>query len=486
MRTITKLTLAIVIAIGCRFVAEAQDVEFEAKVTEYGQLKSALGDNWDKIDILSVTGPIDATDFRTMWECAYYGTLNVINLEHAQVIDNKIPENAFFDANKQFWEVDQLIYLDIRKIILPNNIAEIGNGAFVYMRLEEINLPSSLKKLNIGSFSDCPWLKVNPLIIPEGITEIPGKCFSNCKSLKKLILPSSLQSIQSCAFYQSGVEEVVFPESLNSIEYAAFYGSNLQRVTIPGSCQELGESAFRLCTQLKELVFQDGIESVPRDFVSDCYELEKVDFVETITEIRANAFQYCYSLKEINLPSKLTYIGDHAFEYCDPESIVFPETLTYIGGYSGKGWQNLKQIYSKAKIPPLSWEDSKAPGVYAFAHPTPYSIPVYVPIESLSAYRDSQYWDYFSLFIEIGTDEFPSAEISDIVAQKPTDYKVYWENGELVIESNDGETRPAPYSIYTIDGRLIAQGNLTATSTSIPIPKGFYIVQVDKATYKVR
>lgn len=93
----------------------SQICSFDAVTSEYGQLRTVLGESWDKVDSLSVTGPINATDFRTMWECAFYGKLSVLNLENAQVENNKIPDSALSDVNKQYWEVDQTIYLGIKK-----------------------------------------------------------------------------------------------------------------------------------------------------------------------------------------------------------------------------------------------------------------------------------------------------------------------------------------------------------------------------------
>ena len=93
----------------------SQIVSFDAKTTEYGQLKTILGENWGEIDSLSISGPINAQDFRTMWECAFYGNLSVLNLENAQVEHNKIPDYALCDVNKQYWNVDQTIYLGIKK-----------------------------------------------------------------------------------------------------------------------------------------------------------------------------------------------------------------------------------------------------------------------------------------------------------------------------------------------------------------------------------
>ena len=143
MRQICNFVIGIAVLLF-PFGVKAQLIGFEAKVNEYGQLESVLGENWDKIDSLAVVGPINASDFKTMWKCAFEGTLNVLNLEKAEVENSKIPDFALYDGNKQYWDVDVPIYLDIHKIILPDNIVEIGTGSFQRMKLEKINLPKSL------------------------------------------------------------------------------------------------------------------------------------------------------------------------------------------------------------------------------------------------------------------------------------------------------------------------------------------------------
>ena len=148
--------------------------------------------------------------------------------------------------------------------MLPDNIVEIGKSAFNYMQLEEINLPESLRKLNIYSFANCHWLNVDPLIIPEGVIEIPAQCFVNCQNFKKLVLPSTLRKIKQCAFYNTRMEEVVFREGLECIENAAFHGSGeLKKVLLPNTCLELEGFVFSLCDSLKELRLPDGIKKIP-------------------------------------------------------------------------------------------------------------------------------------------------------------------------------------------------------------------------------
>ena len=73
----------------------AQVCSYDANVIKYGQLEQVLGNKWNAIDSLIVHGPVNKADFTTMWKCAFEGKLTVLNLEHAQVENDKIPEYAF-------------------------------------------------------------------------------------------------------------------------------------------------------------------------------------------------------------------------------------------------------------------------------------------------------------------------------------------------------------------------------------------------------
>ena len=487
MNKISRAILIVTIFLIGNIYAEAQEIiSFDAKVSEYGQLKTVLGESWDKVDSLVVSGPINATDFRTMWECAFYGKLSVLNLENAQVENNTIPFKALFDSDKQYLEVDEPIYLNIRRIILPDNITKIDDMAFYRMRLEKINLPSSLKELGLGSFGNCHWLNVDPLIIPEGVMEIPTQCFVICQNFKKLVLPSTLRVIKQNAFYNTRMEEVVFPYGLQCIEDAAFHGSGeLKKAILPNSCLELGEFAFSMCDSLKVLRLPEEIKRIPNNFSSFCNVLEKINVPETVEIIDENAFQWCFALENIKFPEGLKTIGHTALHYCNPDSIVFPESLQYIGGGSCRYWKNLKKIYSKSPIPPFCDEDPDNSGIYSFGGLTSTDIPIYVPVGSADLYRNAQGWSYFNNFIE--TDEFPEAGIYGVKIDTPNQSKVYWANANLniIVENIDKTDLHIPYSIYAINGRLIECGIINSLNVQIPTPEDIYIVKIGTQTFKV-
>ena len=462
MKRIILLSLSLVLVYSQKMWGQVNF--FDAHVSKYGELEQVLGDKWDKIDSLVVYGPINGADFTTMWKCSFEGKLTVLNLEHAQVENNKIPTRALYKVEKQAVDDPRafqgVIYLPLRRIILPESIQEIGNFAFSRMEIKQINIPKSLRKFGRSSFSNCHWLSTNPLVIPEGVTSIPPQCFINCQCFKELVLPSTLNTIKELAFYNTRVEKVNFPEGLEHIKAAAFYGCDLIEAILPGTLKELSDGTFSMCPKLKEIKIAEGITKIPFDFVS-----------------------YCQSLEKVNIPKSVTVIEDDAFSFCSLDSIVFPATIEYIGKGAFKDLKKLKKIYSMSPMPPVCYYDPMVNfGDGPFGGSTPSDIPVYVPIGSGEKYREAFGWNYFTNIIE--TDKFPTGIVLPKMGNNEL-CKVYGKGNELVIEIPNLLSSPIHYSIYSIEGTMIEQGNLIKSYTLRMPAKGVYIVRVGNTTHKI-
>ena len=454
---------------------------FDAHVSKYGELEQVLGDKWDKIDSLVVHGPINKDDFKIMWKCSFEGKLTVLNLEDTQIEGRKIPDCALFNYEKQDATIS--VHLNIRKIILPDNLEEIGKYAFMKMKLEEINFPQNLRKIGRAAFGNCHWFKTNP-VIPEGVTELPARCFMNCQCFDKVTLPTSLKIISDDCFYNTRVAEVNFPEGLDSIGNGAFYASDLKIADLPNSITKIASLTFSMCDRLRYIHIPENgyIDYIPNYFAAYDDSLERVDIPNTIKKVGTCAFDSNHMLKDIKLPNGLTYIGQNAFYKCAFDSIVFPVSLEYLGGGSGAYWKHIKKIYSLAPTPPYCAEDLINRGKGPFHGLTPNNIPVYVPIGSGEKYREAFGWNYFTNIIE--TDKFPTGIVSPKMSNNEL-CKVYGKGNELVIEIPNLLSSPIHYSIYSIEGTMIEQGNLIKSYTLRMPAKGVYIVRVGNTTHKI-
>lgn len=469
--------LLLFLGLVCSPEVWSQESFFDARVSRYGELEQVLGDKWNTIDSLVVRGPISAPDFKSIVRCARDGNLRIVNLQYAQVENHKIPDSGFVDWN---WYTSGH-YLDIRRIILPDDITEFGFCSFLGLTLRQINIPPSLKKLGESSFEDNRWLEGDPLVIPEGVTEIPVRCFQWCDSLKRIVLPSTLKTIDQLAFYYTRVKEMNFPEGLDSIGFSAIYATHLREIVLPSTVKRIGGAALAENKRLKRVVLPEGLSEIPKRLCGLCHNLEKINIPESVTKIERNAFQLCYKLKT-DIPSNLTWVGWDAFDYCALDSIVFPSTVEYIEGGAFRDLRYLQKIYSLSPNPPHCTEDHANPGKGPFHGFTPKDIPVYVPIGSGEKYRQAFGWNYFTNIIE--TDKFPLG-VEPPLVEGVGKYTVYGRDGSLVIELPEEPSSPILYSIYTVEGKTIAQGYLTGSHV-LQLPSGgVYVVRVGTSIHKV-
>lgn len=81
--------------------------------------------------------------------------------------------------------------LHLKKVILPNTLVEIGDGAFFCNEyLEQIIFGKNLRRVGENAFAGCE--KLSEVAFPDSVSEIGQGAFSECTRLKKIVLPASL------------------------------------------------------------------------------------------------------------------------------------------------------------------------------------------------------------------------------------------------------------------------------------------------------
>ena len=109
--------------------------------------------------------------------------------------------------------------------------------------LRKIYLPNTLRHMVDNTFIDCA---LEELVLPEGMTEIPGCMCENCRKLKKVVLPSTLKRIGNAAFcHCKNLEDIVLPDGLVVILDDAFGDCiSLKHLELPSSLKHIGSDAF--------------------------------------------------------------------------------------------------------------------------------------------------------------------------------------------------------------------------------------------------
>ena len=270
------------------------------KVTQYGivevsagNLKTVLAGKLSAITSLSLTGIIDARDFKTMRDnmpalatidlsgvtiAAYSGTEGTGGTNYLYYVANSVPRNAFYDGTGG--------KTSLRSIILPTSVTSIGTYAFRYCDgLSAIDIPPQTTLIGLCAFLSCKGL--TNVTIPSSVTSIANNSFRGCnvlfnvdennpnyssiegilfnKNQTELLhfpasktgsytIPSSVTSIGDYSFDHNTLQNISIPSSVISIGNFAFNGSNgLTSVTMPSSIISIGEGAFFNCLKLSTI-----------------------------------------------------------------------------------------------------------------------------------------------------------------------------------------------------------------------------------------
>lgn len=80
--------------------------------------------------------------------------------------------------------------------------------------------------------------------------------------------------------------------------------------------KEIGESAFRQCTNLTKVSIPDGVELINSSAFA-ATKIKEITFPSSVKEICEFSFGHCYELISIHIPSTLTKISSRAFNDCD-------------------------------------------------------------------------------------------------------------------------------------------------------------------------
>ena len=155
----------------------------------------------------------------------------------------------------------------------------------------------------------------------------------------------------------------------------------IKRVVIKDGVTSIGDWAFRECSNLTSVTIPNSVTSIRRAAFGGCSGLTSVIIPESVTSIGESAFLGCSSLTSITIPNSVTSIGSAAFEYCENlTSITIPNSVTSIGDGAFFKCKGLTSITFKGSTPPTFGND-----VFDYVDK---SIPVYVPANSIEAYKE--------------------------------------------------------------------------------------------------
>lgn len=178
------------------------------------------------------------------------------------------------------------------------------SNAFKRLGILGVNLPSTLRTLDVDAFASCANL--TNVVVPEGVTAIFRTAFWQNVNLTEVVLPESLEILNNGNF--SGcrsLRSIRIPPLVKNLDYQNFAGcSALTNVVIAGSVTNIGQGVFSSCGSLTNMVLPASLATLGEEAFANCANLESIIFLGNAPNRGALPFFGCDKLTVYYLEGK--------------------------------------------------------------------------------------------------------------------------------------------------------------------------------------
>ena len=259
----------------------------------------------------------------------------------------------------------------------------------------EVNIPAtvtnesteySVTSIGNRAFSWCSQLTA--VTIPEGVATIRNSAFERCSSLTEVNIPASAINIGSWVFdYCSALTAIHVAEGNTAYSSEDGVLFNKDKTTLV--CYPIGKTETTYTVPATVTTFTTSA-------FEGCTALAQINLPNSLTDMSLRTFYGCTSLTEVTLPDGVTRLMGFNFTDCSAlEKVTLPEGITYIGNKAFYNCSALTEMTVLATTPPTLETD-------VFLNVS-RDIPVYVPAESLAAYKEAEGWNEFTDLQAIST-----------------------------------------------------------------------------------
>lgn len=209
---------------------------------------------------------------------------------------------------------------------LPKDLTTIGNYAFQqHNSIVTIVVPNTVTSIGTLAFYNCGKLE-NCDLSGCNLTTIPGYCFYSCEKLNSFTIPSSVTDIGSLAFYYCGNFTSPLPAGIKSIGIQAFDHALMQDV---------------------DVVIPEGM-GVPYSGFSNT-QIRSIELPSTCYSSVEACYNYCSNLQSVTLKSP-TVVGTQYFVSSNASNITLKVPSHLVAAY--KSHPQWSQYHDAVAISP--------------------------------------------------------------------------------------------------------------------------------------
>ena len=364
----------------------------------------------------------------------------------------------------------------VEELIFSEGIKNICREPFAYHlrnSLKKVVLPESLEKLDVHFQG---YENLESINIPSSIKEINFSQFAGCTNLKKIDF-NNVQIIGQSSFSGTGLESITIPNSVYQIGDNAFSDCNsLVNVTIPNNVKQLGgmgfygEGVFLRCKNLESAIIGDGVDRICEREFEGCEKLQSISLGNSITYIMDSSFSSCPSLKSLIIPNGVTHLGYGIASNClELESITIPQSVTKLDA----GWHNCETFATG-----LKGEEKPLPKLFIYSYSggvvENYANKLGVPFVNVSTATPTNSKVVingkevaFTAYNIGGNNYFKLRDIASAINGTNKNFNVGWDG------NNNAITLKSKTTYSNVGGELVVNSNANVTTSKISNSKIF-------------
>ena len=288
-------------------------------------------------------------------------------------------------------------FTSIQHITVGNKVTELCDFMFYGCNITSLEIPSSVERIGIGTFSHCSEL--TSINIPSSVMHIDTMAFVN-SGLKNLTFEDgrAYLTIKSDAFGSCPISTLYLGRNVElepDESISPFSRYTLSSVTIGNEVGILPDYIFKRCENISEITIPESVHFIESYAFSGCTGLTSITLPD-VGSIGDYAFKDCSALKEVvignictissnafsNAPVETLYVGgrligkaftgketlksvifsesgsypieNEAFRGCDGlTSVVIPSSVSSVGAYAFYNCANLTNVTIKPAVESL-------------------------------------------------------------------------------------------------------------------------------------
>ena len=320
-------------------------------------------------------------------------------------------------------------------IVIPEEIdgktvTAVGKAAFWRSDITSLKLPKTLKLIADEAFLECRYVK--DLAIPASVDSIGRGAFNSWDALESVTIEDSPNVLHTGSGGYSVMSSIFSDQPLLK---KAYVGRNHKSPLYGSMGYEVNLFAH---SHLQEITYGDYVTEIQQHELIECNSLKKVNLGKNITSIGALAFSGCDLISSIDLPAILTSIGEEAFVWCPIETIRIPASVSTIEKNAFRNTA-MKNIYCYGTIPAVC-------NGWIFEGISKNNMTLHYPQGTRDAYKAAECWKEF---FDDHAVEFDASGINAITIDDVQNCKVYNLKGQQV------DSQTTQKGLYILNGKKI-------------------------------